>query len=596
MKWLKRSLFAKLLVGMLISAVIPYSLFNVFSYKSTSDSVENQVIELNQNLMDVNMDNVKKYLNELSRLSVSFYQDQTLLRYLRASEISPLQMLYIKNQVDAIYNLRPEFRAVRFMSAAVNGLTLYKMDPNISTEEIQNNRMAVPRTEDEGWGVKMSYEAASLGREDVLAMHKLLIDYPSPKVLGVVSLYVGLGEIKRLIQSQSGPYAGDAVFLYIRGDNQLLYSSENKTSQPKLALSPDVDRGAQDGELHGVKGVFIYVKTDFLGLPLTAVKFVPRAAIDDSANRTLHRSLAIQLIAIGFVIVFAFILSFVTIAPIKRLLQSIARVETGNFNVNVASGREDELGVLELRFQTMIRSIDDLMNREYRNRLELTTAQLKMLQAQINPHFLYNTLQSIGTLALRHGSPEISDKIAELGAILRYSMDLKTEVVPLQKEVEHVQHYLSLQAGRFKNKLAYTLSIAENAYPVHVPKLILQPLVENSIVHGFERGRGLGTLHVAVELDDELRIRVIDNGKGMSPEQIARIRREYLDFQLQSGQNGGIGLVNVLHRCRLFFGPGFEWDMFSTPYEETVIALHMKPSPDLATKEEQDNEGADSGR
>src|SRR5690606_37301992 len=116
-------------------------------------------------------------------------------------------------------------------------------------------------------------------------------------------------------------------------------------------------------------------------------------------------------------------------------------------------------------------------------------------QAQINPHFLYNTLQSIGTMALRHGVPEVRDKLAELGAIMRYSMDIKSETVQLKKEIEHIEQYLSLQIGRFKNKLSYTLTCPPEAMCIEVPKMILQPLVENSIVQGLERGTGTGTLH-----------------------------------------------------------------------------------------------------
>lgn len=590
MFWYKKSLFAKLLIGMLISAVIPFTLSNIISYKTTSDSMENQVIQLNQNLMLVNMENVKGYLEELNRNSVTFYKDLALMRHLRSSEIAPLNLLYIKNQVDAIYNNQSEIRAVRYMSS-MNGMTFLKTDHNVNSVELKNSKLTIPGMEGEDWGVQQSYEVAELGKERVLAFHKLLIDYPSPKVLGLMSLYVGLDEIGRLIQSQAGPFAEDAVFLYIQNENKQLYSSKKNVIISDASLSFKEERGAQNGELNGEKGVFIYVRSSFMDLPLTAVKFVPKATINDSANQTLSRSLVIQFVAIGFVIVFAFILSFATMAPIKRLLRSIAMVEKGNFDVDLTTGRKDELGVLEIRFQTMIRNIDDLMNREYRNRLELATAQLKMLLAQINPHFLYNTLQSIGTLALRHGSPEINDKINELGAILRYSMDLKTEVVPLQKEVEHIEHYLSLQMGRFKNKLSYTLSSPQEPYSVRVPKLILQPLVENCIVHGFEKGGGSGTLHIAIELDHRLTIRVIDNGKGFDPQKIEQIQRDYDSLQLISGKEGGIGLINVLHRLRLFYDQNFEWDITSVPFVETVVELRI--TIDAMTKEGQKLEDFD---
>ncbi|UUZ81283.1 sensor histidine kinase [Paenibacillus sp. P26] len=416
----------------------------------------------------------------------------------------------------------------------------------------------------------------------MLAFHKPIIDYPRPDVLGMLSFYVGLDEIKKLIRplSAANPSEGETIFLYIRDDLKPLHVSGDGPLPEGLDGGRDLklegSRGSFSGKWDGRNGVFIYVRDQYMDLPLTMVKFVPAAAVNESANRTLNRSLIIQFIAVAFVLVLAAILSYRTIAPVKRSLRSIARVETGNFELGPATGRTDELGVLEHRFHTMVRNLDDLMNREYRNRLELSTARLKMLQAQINPHFLYNTLQSIGTLALRHGSEEISDKIAELGAILRYSMDLESETVPLQAEIRHIEHYLSLQTGRFKNRLSYTMSCPAEALHVQVPKMILQPLVENSIIHGMEKGKGTGTVHIGIELQTHrLCIRVMDNGKGMEPAVLERIRREYAERQLHSGQERGIGLINVLQRSRLYYDPGFEWDIQSTPYEATVISLRL---------------------
>ncbi|WP_240414527.1 histidine kinase [Paenibacillus periandrae] len=592
MIWLKRSLFAKLLVGMLVSAIIPYSLSNIISYNTTSNSMADQVIELNQNLMNINMENVKRYFHDLNRVSVSFYQDQTLMHYLRSTRVLPIEILYINNQVDNLYRNRPEFRAVRYISS----LNEQKYTSTNVGLTVQTSNILIPKSEEENWDEYGKYEVEILGKEKVLVLNKLLVDYPGPKVLGLLSIHVGLDEIGILIRSHSKPSTGDRVFLYIHKELKLLYTSgegeELRKGEGTSESNLLGNQGSYKGKLDGREGVFIYVRDQYMDLSLTMVKFVPTAAINESADRTLNQSLFIQFIAIAFVIILASVLSYLTISPVKRLLRSIARVETGNFHVNLTTGRNDELGVLEVRFQTMIQNLDDLMNREYRNRIELTTAQLKMLQAQINPHFLYNSLQSIGTLALRHGSQEINDKIAELGAILRYTMDLKTETVTLQMEIKHIEHYMSLQTGRFKNRLSYTLSCPNEAFQVLVPKMILQPLIENSIVHGFEKGRGSGTLHISMELDQVLCIRIIDNGKGMDPETIERIYREYSDFQLQSGQEGGIGLINVLQRLRLYYGQEFDWEIQSVPYEMTVISLRI--SIDCLTREGKEIEDIDS--
>ncbi|MEX2414891.1 MAG: histidine kinase [Paenibacillaceae bacterium] len=571
MRWLKKSLFAKLLVGMLIAAVIPYTLSNIISYKTTSASVERQVIELSQNAMGIGMDNVIRYLHDLNWISVSFYYRETLMNYLRQEEFLSHQILYINNQVDLMYNQRPEFRGVTYISAK-GGHTFTRFGiglPAITTHPFDTSI----------WGRSSGlYTVSHIGKESVLGVHKQLIDYPSSEVLGYLSLYIGLEEIGNLVRSQAGP-SKDQVFLYLHENMDMLYASEDSAPHQTWTINKMSDlagnRGAFNGELNGEKGIYIYIKKDYLNIPLTAIKFVSNASINESANQTLNRSLFIQIIAIAFVIILASILSYITIAPVKRLLRTIARVETGNFDVKWEVERVDEFGILENRFQTMIHNLDDLMNREYRYRLELSTAQLKMLQAQINPHFLYNALQSIGTLALRHGSEETSEKIAELGSILRYSMDIKTEVVTLQTEIQHIEHYLSLQTNRFKNRLSYTLSCSKEALKFRIPKMILQPLIENSIIHGLEKGKGTMTLHISVEMNHELRIRIIDNGRGISPETVERIRKEYAKAELHSDKNGGIGLINVLNRMRLYYGEGFSWEISSIPYEVTLISLHV---------------------
>jgi two-component system, sensor histidine kinase YesM len=580
--FLKKSLFAKLIAGMLIAVIVPFILSNLISYKSTSDSVEEQVIALNQNTLDIGMDNMKRYLDNLNRLSVAFYHDKTLMSYLRNKETAPYQMLYITDQISTLYNNYSEIKAVRYVNAA-SGQTFIKSHSTLVEMSLQLSASEIPKQEGEQWDVTRGYEAIMLDNERVLALHKPLVDYPRAEVLGLVSLFVGPSEISKLIHPLSNAEAGEGVFLHIHKQASLLYASrpessvelEGPESEPEFWGS----RGSVYGKLDGRKGVFVYVQDRYLDLPLALVKFVPAAAIHEAANRTLNFTLVLQIMALFFVIMFASILSYRTIVPIKRLLRSIVQLESGDFRVRQASGRIDEIGVLEQRFQTMVGRLDDMINREYRSRLELSTARLKMLQAQINPHFLYNTLQFIGTLALRHRADEISDKIAELGAIMRYSMDLKTETVSLQKEIEHIEHYLSLQMGRFKNKLSYTLSCPGEALSIRVPKMFLQPLVENSIIHGFEKGRGTGTLHIGIELDRRLVIRVMDNGRGIMPEVLARIQTDYEARQLHGAEEGGIGLLNVLHRLNLYYGTDFEWEITSSPYETTVITLVIPVEP-----------------
>ncbi|PYI57284.1 sensor histidine kinase [Paenibacillus flagellatus] len=574
--WIKKSLFAKLLLGMLIAAVIPFSLSNIVSYSTTSEGIEQNVIELNQKTMSLGTDHIKRYLQELTLDSVAYYQDNALMNNLRRTAASPLLLVQIREQLNQLYGGRSEMRAVRYINAKIN--QTFTLQDNVGLgANISFTDIVLPERYGD-WDESSEFEVTRIGEEQVLALHRPLVDYPSSDVLGLTSLYVGTDKIASLMSPLSDSSKGEVTFLYIRNAS-LLYSSADDGAPPAAA---DIDLaafagddGAVDGRYDGRRGIYIYQKDRYKDLPLTMVKFVPKETINESANEMLNRVLLIQLVAIAFVILLAAALSFMTIAPIKRLLRMIGQVESGNYKMEPTSGNADELGVLEQRFRTMIRNLDELVIREYRGKLEISTARLKMLQAQINPHFLYNTLQSIGTLALRHGVNEISDKITELGSIMRYSMDLKTETVPLSGEIRHVENYLSLQKGRFKHKLSYALSCPPEALGVLVPKMILQPLVENSIVHGIEQGSGSGTLHIGIErTDDSLHIRVIDNGKGMDPDAVRRIKDEYAAAQPYR-EDRGIGLMNVLYRLQLYYGERFRWDIESEPYESTTISLHI---------------------
>ncbi|TDF92543.1 sensor histidine kinase [Paenibacillus piri] len=570
----KRSLFVKLLVWMLLATAIPFLSSNLIAYRSTSATLQSNMIEMNRNTMNIGMENMKKYLQELNQLSVSWYYDQNLIGNLWLDKPNFDQDNYIDRQLAYLYYSRPDIRLVNFYSG-MSGQKYVKFNYSVLNNPQQ---LHLPPERKEQWNSVPGYEMNSFNGSRFLTIHKKVIDYPKPNVLGLLSMYFSTDEIERLCRQLFNP-AHETVFMYMNADRQLMYASSGAAESLSVQhlKKPDPDKGAGQqeyvfGEYNGKQGVFIIVNDRFNETPLTMVKFIPSDFINQAAKQTLDRSLVIQFIALAFILLFTFALSFSTIAPIKRLIRNMTRVEIGQFDVEQFKTREDEIGILELRFQTMVRNLKDMIIREYEQRIELSTAQLKMLQAQINPHFLYNTLQSIGTIALRHRVEEISDKISQLGAILRYSMDLDTETVYLQKEIEHIEHYLSLQENRFKHKLSYTINCEPEALKVMVPKMILQPLVENSIIHGIESGTGTGAIYLDIaKVQDTLHLCISDNGKGMDYNEIEQVSLRFNEPNIHRQDEGGIGLINVLQRLRLKYGDRFSWEISSTPYEKTAI-------------------------
>lgn len=258
---------------------------------------------------------------------------------------------------------------------------------------------------------------------------------------------------------------------------------------------------------------------------------------------------SVALCTLGVALVIAFVAYAIT-RPINRLTAAMRSVEEQNFDIRLPNRRKDEFGRLTDSFNSMICRINTLVNEVYQEKLALKSAELKALQAQINPHFLYNTLDSINWMLIDQGQMDISAIVVSLGSLMRYCIDTKAPFVSLAEEFEYVAAYLLIQKNRLEERLCYELNLPEQVCKVSVPKFILQPLVENAIQHGIERRNEPGLIRItAVDADKDVRITVQDNGPGIPNAVIAS-----LEGQSNEEQQTGIGLYNVDKRLRLYYG------------------------------------------
>lgn len=242
-------------------------------------------------------------------------------------------------------------------------------------------------------------------------------------------------------------------------------------------------------------------------------------------------------------------------APIRKFVHSMSHAESGNFNIKIVYKRKDEFAYLFQRYNMMMQQIKALIDKLYVTELRKKEAELKSLQAQINPHFLYNTLDSMNWLAIRHNVPELSSMVTSLADFFRYSLSKGNNVIPLRDELRQVESYLEIQRFRFQDKLEYRMEVADEELldSCLIVKLTLQPLVENAIVHGIQKKQGPGMIRIRVrrESDNLLTISVFDNGAGADPRKLNAL----LDARQQSGDSYGIR--NVHARIKQFFGEAY---------------------------------------
>jgi len=268
---------------------------------------------------------------------------------------------------------------------------------------------------------------------------------------------------------------------------------------------------------------------------------------------------------------------------VDEIAKTMKRVETGDFEVRIDSKRQDEIGRLSKLFDGMMDKVTELIDTTYKQQLLTQQAEFQTLQAQINPHFLYNTLDMINWRLLKSGEEEISRSVVGLGMILQYSMSAQA-IVSLDQEIQNARDYLELRKSNHDPEFQYSIKIAESE-KVRLPKLTLQPIVENAIVHGFGRRRTGNELIVSClpKGDADYCIEISDNGIGIdssivgallsSPEECAKD---------DSVRKPRIGLRNVNERLLHLFGPGYGLILQSEFGKGTTIAIRVPKHGDSA--------------
>ncbi|MFC3748131.1 sensor histidine kinase [Paenibacillus sp. GCM10012306] len=244
--------------------------------------------------------------------------------------------------------------------------------------------------------------------------------------------------------------------------------------------------------------------------------------------------------------------------PLKKLSRSMRRLQTGDFSQRVFFEGNDEIGLLGHGYNLMVQRIKSLINDVYASTLKQREAELKTLQAQIRPHFLYNTLNTICWEAEKKGDKEIADMVYSLSQVFRLSLNDGRDTFTLEQEMELVTNYLFLQKNRFRDRFQFEISLEDSLEGYIVPKLLLQPLAENAVIHGIEPLSGSGLIAVRAYRDERLVVlEVQDNGVGITPEALKELRqrlklRESL-VEPENGSRTGFALANVQERLELFF-------------------------------------------
>ena len=359
--------------------------------------------------------------------------------------------------------------------------------------------------------------------------------------------------------------------------NEIISSSSEKINNNWIFDSNELENYSKNGMYYGTRDFgkehVILACQKLPNSDWTLVSITPFSEITAVGKELQNQMLLMFLLISTAAYILAYVISSSITKNISLLLKNIRLLKKGDFNIEITTKSNDEIGELIENFNSMSARLKFLVDEQYRIGLEAKNAELLALQAQINPHFLYNTLDMINWSAINNNVPEISDTVQTLSRFYKLSLSKGSNIIPIRNEIEHVKMYMEIQNMRFENIFDFQVHIDEEVYQYTTIKIILQPIVENSVLHGIlqkddRSGLILITGHVS---EGVITLKVQDNGIGIKPEKLKTI----LTHKSNTSGTHGYGVRNINERIKLFYGEQYGLEYNSVPGKGTTVIIRI---------------------
>ncbi len=413
--------------------------------------------------------------------------------------------------------------------------------------------------------------------DDVVTVVRAVIDPFTEQVHGVVLIDLKRRAIAETVKDVT---LGKSGYLMVVDDNgQNIY----QPNQPIVSHIPfnwisEQQSGDFSKTIKGEKIQFIYQRSPF-------ANWVTVGVFPTEETIFGLREINFYLVMFIFIIMFfgipvSYFLSHSISKPIVQLVSFMKKAEDGDLKVRYKEKRFDEIGLLGRSFNTMLTKLNGLMHLTERQERQKRDAEFRSLQANINPHFLYNTLDTIQWMARKQKADDVAEVVESLAKLFRIGLSKGRDIITLAEEIDHIESYLKIQKTRYREKLNYDIKVEESIKNKAILKFILQPIIENAIYHGIKERRGAGHINIEAKSSDEnLLIKISDDGKGMTPKQLSDLREALAEAITQTENpeetrnKKGYGMLNVQARIQLTHGPNYGLTIESQEDVGTTITI-----------------------
>lgn len=577
------------IIGIIV--VIPVSIIFLFLFENIRKNIIQQGMSNLKYNMNQNYSVVEKTVDLCNMSTQVFLNYQDLNDFLKELEdgvpveTSELVEFYKEDiwMLERLVNSNPYLYQIRVYA---NNNTFSEMMPILYRNDRMEQLAWAKEYSSGEWQFDYKDELFSQtvnSSEHTMALITSIEDYERGEI-GVIEVAVRMDtifpEIFRTNKNEWACFVDKEGKIYSNGEN-----SNNKWEQIKGDIVYQLDDAKQDET---------YISTQIAGervaigiMPMKELSgyIIHLVSMEESLDDlTLERNMYFAGLTIAFIIL-CFFINIIVKALLHRFYQTLStirKIQDGDLEARMDQPGLDEMGELGMNINLMLDTIQRLMEENINRELLMKNSEIRALQNQINAHFIYNVLESIKMMAEIDEKYEISDAVTSLGKLLRYGMKWSIKNVTVGQEIDYIKNYLDLINLRFDYRINLALTIPDNIYEQQIPKMSLQPIIENAIYHGIEELAEDSSIYIkAIIYDNDYVIEITDSGKGMSEEELEKIQKKICgEIDIGGGSGNGIGLKNVQDRIQIAFGMEYGISVLSKIdcYTKVIVKFPMTHS------------------
>lgn len=565
----------------ILTAFISGSLIFFSSYLLYQRSLKQKVQHYNYSIIGQIVKNIDAYFQQLQNIAYSVAYNPDLQTYITASNKSAYDSIqqdkFITNALRYYYHSQSNVQMCLFLendersfftiNSNINSNYKFKEDEWYRKITKSNSEKLLLLNNPQKY-----YEVSE--RKPVISVVYKITPYYSTRPIAYMIIDIDYEQLEKFFQTK---YVDVKNTTILTGNHEVIYSIPDNFFKHgnRMVFPRNQALGFFDQRFGEEEYMVIYGTSAYTGWRI--VNIVSYVDLLRELSATRYHYLLISALVLVITMITSYGFASLLTQPIHKLKKAMVKVKSGDFDFTVSTSSRDELGMLVDDFNSMVQQIDDLMLKNQASEILKREAQLKALQQQINPHFLYNTLEMIIGASSDNDGERVILICKSLGKMLRYNLNFH-KVESIGAEVNQIRNYLYIMEQRFEGKFQSVFDIDSEALGNKTIKFTLQPFVENAILHGFRDTLQGGLLKIAIQKWDQfVHISIFDNGKGFTEAELQatqdRMQTSIQNILENLDTNSQLGILNVYLRLKLLFGDQCQFNIISQPYNSTEIKI-----------------------